>query len=71
MDRLWLGALPGFHAPAKHSASWRDKLKFPSARCDWNTLLGRRPMKIEKYLLLVLVVFFLIVLGTYLHKMIH
>jgi len=28
-------------------------------------------MKIEKYLLLVLVVFFLIVLGTYVHKIVH
>lgn len=32
---------------------------------------GSSSMKIEKYLLLVLVVFFLIVLGTYLHKIVH
>ena len=32
---------------------------------------GRLPMKIEKYLLLVLVLFFLIVIGTYLHKVVH
>ena len=32
---------------------------------------GRLPMKIERYLLLVLVVFVLIVLGTYLHKIVH
>jgi len=32
---------------------------------------GSSSMKTEKYLLLVLVVFFLIVLGTYLHKIVH
>ena len=53
-------------------SAWRDKLEFPFRRdVNWNTLQGRLPMKIEKYLLLALVVFFLIVIGTYLHKMVH
>jgi hypothetical protein len=59
-----------FCLAAKHSAPWRDRLEFLSVVIR-NTLQGRLSMKIEKYLLLVLVVFFLIVIGTYLHKMVH
>jgi len=71
MHRLRLGAA-GICFAAKHSAPWRDKLEFPFRRdVIRNTLQGRLPMKIEKYLLLALVVFFLIVIGTYLHKMVH
>ena len=62
----------GFRLAAKQCVSWRDKLEFPFRRdVIWNTLQGRLPMKIEKYLLLVLVVFFLIVIGTYLHKIVQ
>jgi hypothetical protein len=39
---------------------------------DLRTLFeGRLPMKIERYLLLVLAVFAVIVLWTYLNKIIH
>jgi hypothetical protein len=39
---------------------------------DLGTLFeGRLPMKIERYLLVVLAVFALIVIGTYLHKIVH
>jgi hypothetical protein len=49
------------------------RLVFPLPRgCVAASLYeGSSSMKTEKYLLLVLVVFFLIVLGTYLHKIIH
>jgi hypothetical protein len=71
MHRLRLGAA-GIALQRNTSAPWRDKLEFPFRRdVNWNTLQGRLPMKIEKYLLLALVVFFLIVIGTYLHKMVH
>lgn len=57
------------------------KLHVRSAVIDWGfpfrpsaastAFEGRLPMKIEKYLLLVLVAFVLLVLGTFLHKMVH
>jgi hypothetical protein len=43
----------------------------PLAMYQEHSLKEGLPMKIEKYLLVILVVFFLIVIGTYLHKMVH
>lgn len=44
----------------------------PSGAAQSATLFeGRLPMKIEKYLLLLLAAFVLLVLGTFLHKIAH
>jgi hypothetical protein len=48
-----------------------DRLIFSPAHATATLYEGRSSMKTEKYLLLVLVVFALIILGTFLHKVIH
>jgi hypothetical protein len=48
-----------------------DRLVFSPNHAVVTLYEGHSSMKIEKYLLLVLVIFALIVIGTILHKIIH